>query len=128
MEDIKSMIQELDAEVSQKDSWLKEHPPTLEWFGWQADPWHQDPEHPFVQMFKSTAESVLNRETELIGRASGNDCRFAQYFDMPAALTGPKGINIHGIDEYVEIPTVIQTAQVLAMTILRWCGHFDKTQ
>lgn len=125
MEDIKRMIEETVRKVARKDSWLKEHPPVVKWFGWQADPWYQDPEDPFVQMFKSTTECVCGHEIEFIGRAGGNDCRFSQYFDMPAALTGPKAENIHGIDEYVEIPTVIQTAQVLAMTALRWCGYLD---
>jgi acetylornithine deacetylase len=122
MSDIKQMIEDLVRDVAQKDPWLQEHPPTVEWFGWQADPWYQDPDHPFVQAFKRTAESVLGREGEYIGRAGGIDSRFAQYFGMAAACTGPKSMNIHGIDEYVEIPTVIQVTQILASTVLEWCG------
>jgi acetylornithine deacetylase/succinyl-diaminopimelate desuccinylase-like protein len=41
---------------------------------------------------------------------------------MAAACTGPRAAGIHGIDEYVEIPSIIQAAQGLAVTILRWCG------
>jgi acetylornithine deacetylase len=42
---------------------------------------------------------------------------------MQAACTGPRAGNIHGIDEYVEIPSIIQVAKVLAMTLLKWCGY-----
>lgn len=122
MVDIKRMVESTVQEAAQKDPWLREHPPEVEWFGWQTEPWYQDPYHPFVQTFKRAAEDVLGHEVEYIGRAGGNDCRFTQYFNMVGALTGPRAVNIHGIDEYVEIPTVIQAAQILAMTVLQWCG------
>jgi len=122
MADIKQMVERAVHEAAQKDPWLREHPPEVEWFGWQTEPWHQDPHAPFVQTFKKAAEDVLGHEVEYIGRAGGNDCRFTQYFNMVGSLTGPRAVNIHGIDEYVEIPTVIQAAQILAMTVLQWCG------
>ncbi|OGP96749.1 MAG: hypothetical protein A2157_04525 [Deltaproteobacteria bacterium RBG_16_47_11] len=122
-EDIKQRIKNIVHEAAQKDPWLREHPPQVEWFGWHADPWYQDPDHPFVRSFKKAAESVLGREVDFIGRASGIDSRFSQYFNMPAACTGPKASNIHGIDESVEIPSVIQVTQILAMAILQWCGY-----
>jgi acetylornithine deacetylase len=120
--DIRLMVEETVQGVAQKDSWLCDHPPRIEWFGWQDDPWYQDPAHPFVRTLKDTAEDVLGREVEYIGRASGLDTRFAPHFRMAAACTGPRAANIHGIDEYVELSSVLQVSQVLAMTILNWCG------
>jgi acetylornithine deacetylase len=125
MSDIKRMIENTVRDVAQRDPWLREHPPTVEWFGWHADPWLQDPNHPFVQSFKNAAESVLGHEVEFIGRAGGIDSRFSQYFNMAAACTGPRAANIHGIDEYVEIPSIIQVAQILAITTLKWCGFIE---
>ena len=121
-EEIKQMIEKTLYEVAKRDPWLREHPPKIEWFGWHADPWYQDPNHPFVQSFKRAAEGVLGREVDFIGRASGIDSRFSQYFNMPAACTGPRANNIHGIDEYVEISSILQVTQVLAMATLHWCG------
>jgi acetylornithine deacetylase len=123
MVDIKRMIEDTINDVAQKDPWLLEHPPKVEWFGWHADPWYQDPDHPFVQSFKKAAESVLGHDVDFIGRAGGIDSRFSQYFNMPASCTGPRAGNIHGIDEYVEIPSLIQVTQVLAMSTLLWCGY-----
>lgn len=123
MDDIKRLLEETITKVARRDSWLREHPPRVEWFGWHAGPWYQDPRHPFVQTLKKAAGSVLGHEVDYIGRASGIDSRFSQYFNMAAACTGPKANNIHGIDEYVEIPSVIQVVQVLALTILEWCGY-----
>jgi len=122
MADVKRLVEKTVQETAQKDPWLKDHPPRVEWFGWQTEPWYQNPDHPFVQTFKGSLESALGREVEIIGRAGGLDSRFAPHFNMAAACTGPRAGGIHGIDEYVEIPSVVQVAQGIAVTILRWCG------
>jgi acetylornithine deacetylase len=122
MGDIKHLVERTVGETGEKDPWLKEHPPKVEWFGWQTEPWYQDPQHPFVQTLKGALESTLGKNPEIIGRAGGIDSRFAQYFNMVSACTGPKAGGIHGFDEYVEIPSVIQVTQALATAILRWCG------
>ena len=75
-----------------------------------------------MRTLKETAEDILGREVEFVGRAGGPDTRFAPHFQMAAACTGLRAANIHGTDEYVELPSAIQVCQVLAMTILNWCG------
>ena len=41
---------------------------------------------------------------------------------IPAACIGPHAERIHGIDERVHVPSVVQTAQVLALLVRDWCG------
>lgn len=123
MSDIKRIVAETIGHAAVRDPWLSQHPPGIEWFGWQADPWYQDPGHPLVQTLKGAAEGVLGREPEFIGRAAGLDTRFSQAFNFPSAGTGPIAGNIHGIDEYVEIPSLIQVTKVLARTLVTWCGY-----
>jgi len=122
MAGIKTLVERTVRETADKDPWLKEHPPVVEWFGWQTEPWYQDPGHPFVQTFQGALEAILGKSPEIIGRAGGIDSRFAPYFNMVSACTGPCAGGIHGFDEYVEIPSIIQVTQALATTILRWCG------
>lgn len=119
---IRDLVRKTVSQAAQADPWLAEHPPTIEWFGWQTEPWQQDPEHPFVQTVCRAVEEVSGDEATFIGRSSGIDSRFAPYFEMVAACTGPRAGNIHGIDEYVELPSVLETAKVLALSILLWCG------
>jgi len=124
MADIKRLVEETVQEVARKDPWLREHPPEIRWFGWQTEAWYQDPDDPFPQALRRAGERVLGDAPEFIGRAGGNDARFAMYYDtMAGACTGPLATNIHGIDEYVDIPSAIRVAQVLAMTVLEWCGY-----
>lgn len=125
-EEIRAMVEKLVADTAAQDPWLREHPPTVEWFAWQTSPWQQDPEHPFVKALMSAAVDVAGRPVDFIGRASGLDSRFAPDFGMVAACTGPKGGNIHGIDEYVELDSVVETAKVVGLTMLNWCGVAGK--
>ena len=48
MADVKRLVEQTVREAAGKDPWLMDHPPRVEWFGWQAEPWDQDPGHPFV--------------------------------------------------------------------------------
>jgi acetylornithine deacetylase len=41
---------------------------------------------------------------------------------MPTACIGPYAEHIHGVDERVHLPSVVQTAQVLAILVRDWCG------
>ncbi len=122
MAQIRELVKNTIADAAQGDAWLSEHPPTVQWFGWQAEPWQQDPEHPFVRTMHRVAEEIAGGEVPISGRSSGIDSRFAPYFDMAAACTGPNASNIHGIDEYVELPSVVTTCKVLALTMAHWCG------
>jgi acetylornithine deacetylase len=40
----------------------------------------------------------------------------------PAICFGPYADNIHSVDERVHLPSMVQTAQVLALLIRDWCG------
>jgi acetylornithine deacetylase len=122
MEDVRREVEHTVAEVAMSDPWLREHPPTVEWFGWRGEAWTQDEEHPLVRTVKGAVEQVSGERADIFGKAAGMDTRFAMYFDMPALSYGPSGANSHGCDEYVERDTVIRCAKVLAISILRWCG------
>lgn len=123
MAEIRELVARTVMEAAQNDPWLSEHPPEIEWFGWQCNPWEQDLKDPFIQMFKSNAETILAREVEIIGKAAGLDTRFAAAYGMPSFTFGPEGKNLHGIDEYVEIQSVIDCTKIMALSILDWCGY-----
>lgn len=117
---IKQLIYETIENVAREDEWLKENPPKIEWFGWSTEPWYQDPKHEFVESFIQTASAILGKQVEIIGRASGNDARFTQYYSKPGICFGPAGRNIHGPDEFVELDSVVKVAKVLATYIVEW--------
>ena len=113
------------AEVAATDPWLREHPPVVEWFGWQADPWRQDATHPFVETLAAAVRTVSDVEPPRVAATAGLDARFAGAFRMAAACVGARGDNMHGIDEYVEVETVVETTRTIAVALMQWCGVQD---
>lgn len=119
-EDMKRLIEDTIMNAVKDDEWMQKHPPVIEWFGWSTDPWYQDPEHPFVKIFHATAEEVMDRPVNTIGRASGNDARFTQYYGTQGLCFGPIGENMHGPDECVHLDSVVEVTNVLANYIINW--------
>ncbi len=120
--DVKREVEGTIAEAASRDEWMREHPPEVTWFGWRAEPWEQDPDHPFIRTFKSCAEDVFRKPLPLGGRTSGLDTRFAQYFNMAALTFGPAGGAYHSVNEYIELDSLMDVTKTVALFITEWCG------
>ena len=120
--EVKNQVEQVVDDVAHRDEWLTQHPPEVTWFGWKADPWEQNPNDPFVTVFKACAEETLGSTVDIIGKTAGLDTRFTQYFGIPALSFGPNGENLHGVNEYVDLDSVIDCTKVLASFIIEWCG------
>lgn len=119
---VRREVEECIEAAAAEDDWLRSHPPRIEYFGWQAEPWEQDPNHPFVQTFQRAAEAVWERPIPVVGKAAGVDSRFARYFGMPALTFGPEGGRHHGVDEWVNLESVRRLTHTLIAFIIDWCG------
>jgi acetylornithine deacetylase len=121
--DVMAEVEKTVMDVARQDDWLREHPPEIEWYGWDTEPWQQDPEDPFVKAFLISSAAVLGKQPEVVGFSGGLDTRFAAYFDTPAFVFGPRGERFHGPDECVEIDSVLTVTRTIAKFILDWCGY-----
>ena len=118
---LRAEVEERVRSVAADDPWLAEHPPTVEWFGWRTEPWLQDPDVPFI----AELEAVLADEglpADRMASAAGLDNRFATAFGIPSVCYGPRGVNWHGIDEFVDLDTVLSVTRVIAGLLVGWCG------
>lgn len=122
MAEIKATVERLVENVAQADDWLKAHPPEIEWFGWQTEPWYQDPENPFIQTVVPCFESVCGEKLEICGATGGLDNRFSLYFGFPSICFGPNGGNHHSYDEYVELDSLVLTTKAVALATVEWCS------
>lgn len=121
-EDVKKEVEAVVEQVSHDDEWLKERPPDVEWFGWRARPWVQNPEVPVIRQFRTSASEVLSDAPQVTASTAGLDTRFTPFFGFPSFVFGPMGGLLHSSNEYVELDSVIQTIKVLATFIVDWCG------
>lgn len=107
-----------------RDTFLAEHPPTLERaimrpFDGVAVPG----DHPVVTTLVESFQSALGRPTEVGGMDAATDSMiFNLYTDTPAIVFGPTGGGAHSPDEYVEIDGLLDCTKALAVTIADFCG------
>ena len=59
----------------------------------------------------------------MIASTATTDARLFQlYGGIPATCYGPVSGNIHGIDEWVSIASMLEVGAVIALFVARWCG------
>ena len=106
------------------DAWMKDHPPTLEWFEGQFESGQTPLTDPIVESLQQCHAEVLGKSTVLQGVTYGSDLRlFTNHGHVPAVLYGPGNIEqAHTVDEWIDLQEVFSAAKVLATIITQWCG------
>lgn len=92
--------------------------------GFQADGCHVPDDAPIVQAISKCHQDVVGTTLQPTAFTGTTDAKFFNlYGETPAICYGPSGgANIHGIDEWVSIDSLMQTTAVLAVFMARWCG------
>jgi len=113
--------------AGERDPWLKEHPPELEWWGGRFLPAQVPLMHPVVVELQQSIQDLGLGEPMLKGVTFGSDMRLlVREANTPAVLFGPGDIRqAHGIDESVDVVEVKNAARTLALFALRFCGYED---
>jgi acetylornithine deacetylase len=126
-EDVRSEFETFIHHVCQTDDWLRDHPPTIEWglHGVSFPPANTSQDHPAIQVLAASIRSV-GIEPDFRGFEAVSDIAWFGEENIPAALCGPGGGgNAHGVDEHVEIQSVVQGAKAIALFMMTWCGVDD---
>ena len=113
------------AALSEEDHWFDGNPPVLEWFGARWLPGDLDPEHDLVKTLTDSFRTALHKDPEMVASPWGTDAGLlAAAADTPAVVFGP-GVTAkaHQPDEYIEVDDIFDTALVLAIVIVEWCGR-----
>jgi len=91
--------------------------------GFACEGYTLEPGAPLVAALGDAANRAIGTRPALIASTATTDARsFALYAGTPAVCFGPHAESIHGVDERVSLPSVLQTAQALALFIDDWCG------
>lgn len=121
--DIRLDFEDFVRAFAQQDSWLREHPPHVQWdlYGLHFPPMNTSVEHPLARAIVDS-RTAQGRDTEIKGFAAVCDAAFYAGVGIPSVIYGPGGDGFHGPDEYVDLDSLVTVAQTLAMTTLQWCG------
>lgn len=124
LEEVKREFEHAIKEACEKDGWLREHQPRIEWFGLSVLPSEIPADHSLVQIFKRAHLDMTGENTTVIGFPAGCDMRIrVLYDDTPSILFGPGDLRYaHRIDEHLEIEELVSYTKTLALAMLGWCG------
>ncbi len=116
------------AAAAESDPWLRDHPPTVAWWGAQFDPASTDSDHPLVQTLAAAHEVATGTAATLRGMPYGADMRLLVHVgDTPTVLYGPGDVRrAHAPDEFVTVDELETATRALVVTILRFCGACEE--
>lgn len=110
-------------QVAKSDPWLRDHPPTVEWFGLRVNPAEIASDHPFVRIAQTSMEQAVGRPVALRGKAGGTDMRLLAGAGIPTLQVGPGlSAQAHAVGESVPVQNLIDVTKTVALTLMRWCG------
>lgn len=110
------------ADVCQRDAWLAEHPPRLEWYGGQFDAVEVDPSLPAFRVLAAAHADEFGVPPEHEGAPYGSDMRLLVHeAETPAILYGPGDIRqAHATDEWIAVDEIVQAARVVTAAAARY--------
>ena len=120
----RAFIEERIFAVAARSPWLREHPPTLEWFGGQFAPAEVPVDAPICQAIMAAHERVVGAPPQVEGVPYGAEMRlFIRLGAMPCVMYGAGDVNhAHRADEYISIPDLLTATQTIAHLLIDWCG------
>ena len=121
--DIRRDFQAFVDAFAAQDSWLRAHPPSVQWElrGLHFPPMNTPVDHPLMQALIDSRRAQ-GLESEVKGFIAVCDAAFYAGAGIPGIIHGPGGDGFHGSDEYVDLDSLQTVAETLAATVIRWCG------
>lgn len=119
---MRARIEETVHQAAAADLWLREHPPVVTYDGFSSSGSIVSLDEPSVKLLGRHHQRVTGREMEPDIGTAINDMRYYNFLGVPAGCYGATGGNGHAVDEWLDLNSLVPTAQVLAGFIVEWCG------
>ncbi|WP_093043424.1 peptidase [Thalassobacillus cyri] len=124
MENAKAEMEEWLEKLKEVNPWFEESPVRLEWFGARWLPGSIDLEHKLMNTLVSTYRDVLDEEPIVEASPWGTDGGLlTEVGSTPSLVFGPGVTGMaHFPNEYIELDKVFEVAEIMALTLVDWCG------
>ena len=124
IDEFKQAMTERVQAAAERDPWLGEHPPKLEWFSGQFAPAETPVESPIAQAVIRAHNRVTGAPPKIEGVPYGADMRlFVMFGKMPCVMYGAGDVAVaHQVDEHISIDELITATKTIACLLMDWCG------
>jgi acetylornithine deacetylase len=118
--DLRAKVQDTVAEAIAALPGFEAH---VAYDGFACEGYTLDSDTPMIGALGSASQIVIGEQPPLIASTATTDARsFVLHGGSPAVCYGPRAEGIHSVDERVWLPSVLETAQTLALFVWDWCG------
>lgn len=119
-----SMVRDRINAVAERDAWLRDHPPEIEWIGGQTMPSEVSIDAPICEEIVAAHRHVTGEPPEIEGVTYGADMRLFDHFGgMPCVMYGAGDVSLaHGPDEHININDLLTATKTIACLLAGWCG------
>ncbi|WP_404810005.1 peptidase [Metabacillus halosaccharovorans] len=111
-------------ELKNIDQWFNDFPVSIEWFGARWVPGAVDLSHEMIKTLSASYSEVIGKEPVIEASPWGTDGGLlTQAGSTPTIVFGP-GVTekAHFPNEYIELDKVFEAAEIIALTVVDWCG------
>jgi acetylornithine deacetylase len=120
-EEAEARVRDAIASAGEDEPWLREHPPAIRASGFRAQGYALHRDDPLVERVAAAHEAAHGERPRVKAMASTTDARlYLNGFGVPAICYGPTAHDIHGIDESVELGSIVDGARTLARFVADW--------
>jgi acetylornithine deacetylase len=111
-------------ELSVQDDWLRENPLKIDWFGGRWLPGSLERDHPLLNILTKSFSEVMGNTPVIEASPWGTDGGILSTVgNTPVIIFGP-GIteSAHDANEYIILEDMFVASEIIALTLLEWCG------
>lgn len=124
LEEVRAAFEKAVLDAAQKDPWLREHPPRMEYADMRGIyPTQIDLDNPVISCLKNAYQEVCGTKAKVCGFESACDAMmFNMFSKTPALIFGPGQLGLaHRPDEYMDLEQLRQAVKILALAIADFC-------
>ena len=122
LEDLRARVEATVAAAAASDAFLQKCTVEVRYDGFACDGYVLESD-PVIDAVGAAAARVSGAVPGLVASTATTDARtFHLHGATPAICFGPVAENIHSVDERVHLPSVLTTAQTLALFVRDWCA------
>ena len=119
---LQAKVEAAVASAAAEHPFLATHPPRVRYDGFACEGTEIPADHPLVTTFADSYRRLEGMPPSLVPTTATTDARLFIQKGIPTICSGAWAENVHGVDERVNIPSMVTSAKVLALFVCDWCG------
>jgi acetylornithine deacetylase len=124
LEDAKIEFENWIGNIKNLDDWFVENPVEVEWFGARWVPGTIEADSELVQTLQQNYLETMKQNPVVEAAPWGTDGGlFTQILNIPMIVFGPGETKVaHYPDEFIDLDQMFLAAEIIACTLIDWCG------